>query len=115
MLRWIDRQIEEIESDSALRWYGAALALVNAITAIYWLIVHPIARILDPRLTPICWPLIPNCQALRLLNPVALNTIVVTLLCAAVCNAALFISPRSVRSAYWLLLSLCLLKAALIV
>lgn len=113
-MRFVRRQIVEIGADPALRAYGAALALANVVTAVYWLFVHPVDRVLDPALTPVCWPFIPNCETLRLLSPMALTVVVLAFLFASAYNAALFAIARSVTPAYWLLVGLSLLKASLL-
>lgn len=111
-MRFIGRQIAEIADDTALRWYGAALALVNAITALHWALVEPLGRILAPTVPPICWPFVTNCQNFRL-DPAIADPLVGVLFVGAVANAALF-AKRLVPAGWWLLLGLCALKTLLL-
>ena len=113
-MRLLGKQVDEIAEDPVLRFYGVALAMVNAVTAVFWLTGGHFSEILDPKVAPICWPFLDSCQAFRIASPVTATGLVVTLLFAAIANATLFTQVRWVRSAYWLLVGLSLLKAALL-
>jgi hypothetical protein len=108
----VRRQIQEIAADPVLRWYGAALALVNALTAVHWTLVEPVRLILSPALAPICWPFLSNCALWRL-DQAAVQPLIGVLFIGAVVNAALFLR-RSVAAAWWALLALSALKAVLL-
>jgi hypothetical protein len=113
-MSWLQKQIKEIASDSVLRHYGAALALLNALTAVYWLVSYPVSQVLDPRVPPICWPFFRSCSVARVLSADTVTWFVLVLLVAAVINAALFLDKATVAAAYWLLVGLSLLKAAIL-
>jgi len=112
---FIRRQIDEIAGDAVLRRYGAALALTHALSAIFWLDVQPLGRILDPALMPVCWPFFPQCHAWRILDPAAITGLVVLLLALALVTSARFVRAETVRSGYWLLMAATLLKTVLLV
>jgi hypothetical protein len=114
-MRFAQKQIEEIASDPVLRCYGAALALVNSVTALYWLTVYPIREVLNPGLPPVCWPFANGCQAIRILSPAIVTALVLILLVAAVSDALLFITEGLEAAGYWLLLGLSILKATLLI
>jgi hypothetical protein len=105
--------IAEIDSDRVLQWYGAALALVNVVTAVFWLREYPVGRILSPRTTPICWPFFTDCYRLRILSPEVLSLGLWAFGALCLANAYFFISGRTVV-AYWLLATLSGLKAFII-
>ena len=63
---WWARQVHEVGGDPALRAYGAVLALLNFVGATFW-IVNDVMRSAARDIEPICWPLVPACQALRVL------------------------------------------------
>lgn len=112
--RWLGRNLEEIAQDRALCWFGAALALVNAVTAVFWLTRQPVADMLAPSVAPVCWPFFEGCYRWRVLTPNVLDVLVVSLLVVAVVNAALFVRPGTAVVAYWLLAAVSAFKFALI-
>src|SRR6267142_2687052 len=59
--------IAEIERDDALRWYGVAMAFLHVVTYLFW-VDHRIAGIVHAQAEPICWPLLPECAAVRKLS-----------------------------------------------
>jgi hypothetical protein len=106
------RQIAEIHADPVLRRYGAAMAALHVLTVLYWIDQRAIG-LLHSRAEPICWPLLPECGHLRVLDPAALSWVLLAYLLAAVAVGALFLSPRQTPSAYWGLLALNALKAGI--
>jgi hypothetical protein len=112
--RFIWGQIDEIRWDPALLWYGASIAAVNSLTAFHWLTRQPVSRILDPALAPICWPFIPDCRTLRVLTPDQISAVVCALLALGIVNVILFLRPRYVAVAFWLLLAATALKMAIL-
>ena len=60
-------QIAEIERDDSLRWYGAAMAFLHVVTYLYW-VDQRIAAFVHAQAEPICWPLVPRCEGLRVLS-----------------------------------------------
>lgn len=85
---------DDVRQDPALRWFGAALALINALTAAFWLTVQPIARILDRGTEPICWPFLDQCARFRIWDESTVTGIVVAMGVAALLNAAVFALRR---------------------
>jgi len=103
---WIQRQIEEIERDRALQWFGLALALANALTFVYWKDSLPVAQILAPGATPICWPFFSNCYAARVFSAGTLDALLWGYLAVSVAAALAFAHPRFARIGYWILVAL---------
>jgi hypothetical protein len=102
-MRFISRQADEIAEDTVLRYYGAALALVGTLTAVFWLTVHPLDRILSPNATAICWPFWENCYRWRFFGGDVYLAVVLALALTGAWTAFLFLKPDGARQAYWLL------------
>jgi hypothetical protein len=100
---YIRNQIAEIEADRAIRLYGACVALLNGITAVFWLTSYKIDAILDPETSPICWPLLEGCYRWRVLPAGAIALVTIFLGIAAVVNARLFIETHRAGLAYLVL------------
>jgi hypothetical protein len=98
------RQVREIHADDALRWYGAAVSLLNGITALYWLQTLHIDRVLAETTSPICWPMLDNCYRWRVASGAGVTLLVAGLGVASLVNARLFLEPRRTATAYWLLI-----------
>jgi len=109
---YVRRQTDEITQDRALCAYGAALALVNALTCIYWLRVPRLDQLLSPDIAPVCWPFFPSCDAVRVLPGGAIFGIVFGLLVFSLLNAAAFFNRP--RGGWWLLLILSAIKYGII-
>ncbi|MBC7791326.1 MAG: hypothetical protein H7Z74_15370 [Anaerolineae bacterium] len=84
------QQIGEIAADPALRAYGAALVLVHGLTA-GWLLSRDFASMLAAGQEAICWPLVPECDRLRLLSGPALTSAFVVYAAVSVLVAAGFL------------------------
>lgn len=108
----LQRQIVEIQSDRALRYYGAAMAALHVLTVAYWIQKGTIG-ILHSRAEPICWPLVPACEALRVLDATQLSWVLVAYGLGAIAVGALFVSPGQIPAAYWGLLAINAVKAAI--
>src|SRR5213594_2702617 len=104
-------QIAEIERDDALRWYGAALAFLHVVTYLYW-IDQRVALFLHAQAEPICWPLAPDCHALRVLPLAGVTLLLRAYFAAAVGVGVLFVWRPLVPWAYAGLVSLNVLKLA---
>lgn len=104
---FLRRQISEIRGDRALRSYGVALAFLHVVTVMWW-VDQRVIGFLHAGAEPICWPVVPECQRLRVLPPGGLVALFGAYLAAAVGVGALFLSARRVAWAYW---SLGLLNA----
>src|SRR6267142_4574789 len=105
-------QIAEIERDAALRWYGGALAFLHVVTYLYW-VDQRIAAFVGTGAEPICWPLVPDCGALRILSPAGVALALRAYFAAAVGTGLLFASQRLVPWAYAGLVLVNALKLAI--
>jgi hypothetical protein len=109
---YLRSQITEIQSDRVLRLYGVAMAALHALTVCYWIEQRAVG-FLHSRAEPICWPLLPACERLRVLDPAQLSWVLVAYLLGAIGVGALFLSAAQTPSAYWGLLALNALKAGI--
>jgi len=109
----IIKAFAEIAGDRALQLYGAALATVNVITTAYWLFESPAPTIVDRNLRPVCWPIVPDCQFLRVLDAPQVSAVIVVFALLSIVNAVLFLD-RQVKSAYWLLFACTIIKSYII-
>ncbi len=107
-------QVERIHGDSVLRHYGAALALVNAMSALRWLQWPSLAALLAPGEPAVCWPVFESCRSLRVLPEPLITTGVLCFLLGSLWNAWLFVDRARTAAAYWTLLVLNLAKVAII-
>lgn len=105
-------QTGEIERDAALRWYGVAMAFLHVVTYLYW-VDQRIAAFIHAGAEPICWPLVPECGALRVLSPAGVTQVLRAYFAAAVGAGLLFTSRRLVPWAYASLVLVNLLKLAI--
>ena len=97
--RFFRAQIAEIERDAALRWYGVAMAFLHVVTYLYW-VDQRIAVFVGAGAEPICWPLVPDCGALRVLSPAGVALVLRAYFAAAVGAGLLFASRTLVPWAY---------------
>src|SRR5882724_11073668 len=67
VIGFLRSQIAEIERDSALRWYGVAMAFLHVVTYLYW-VDQRVVTFVHAQAEPICWPLLPECEKLRVLS-----------------------------------------------
>src|SRR5437867_7390577 len=104
-------QIAEIERDAALRWYGVAMALLHIVTYLFW-VDQRIAAFVHAQAEPICWPLVPQCEVLRVLSPAGVTLLLRVYFAAAVGAGLLFSSRRLVPWAYAALVLVNVLKLA---
>src|SRR5882724_444078 len=112
VLGFFRAQIAEIEHDAALRWYGVAMAFLHVVTYLYW-VDQRIAAFVGTGAEPICWPLVPECGALRILSPAGVALALRAYFAAAVGTGLLFASRRLVPWAYASLVLVNLLKLAI--
>jgi len=104
--------IAEIERDDALRWYGVAMAFLHVVTYLFW-VDHRIAGIVHAQAEPICWPLLPECAAVRKLSPSGVTLLLRAYFAGAIGAALLFASRRLVPWAYVGLVLVNILKLAI--
>src|SRR5881628_1238007 len=109
--RYFRAQIGEIERDDALRWYGAALAFLHVVTYLYW-IDQRVVGFLHAEAEPICWPLAPDCHALRVLSAAGVTRLLRAYFAAAVGVGVLFAWKPLVPWAYASLIAVNVLKLA---
>src|SRR5438445_10857213 len=102
-------QIAEIEGDAALRWYGVALAFLHVVTYLYWVDQRVVAFV-HAAAEPICWPVAPECEKLRVLSAAGVALLLRAYFAAAVGAGLLFASRRLVPWAYAGLVLVNLLK-----
>lgn len=112
IVRFVRRQIDEIQGDPVLRYYGVALAFLHVVTFLWWIDQRVIA-VLHSGAEAICWPIFQECHRLRVLSPAGLGVLLLVYLGWAVAAGGLFLSGRWVPWAYAGLLGLNLLKLAI--
>ena len=108
-LGFLRTQIAEIEGDAALRWYGVALAFLHVVTYLYWVDQRVVAFV-HAQAEPICWPLVLECEKLRVLSAAGVALLLRAYFAAAIGAGLLFASRRLVPWAYAGLVLVNLLK-----
>ena len=111
-VRFVRAQIEEIERDDALRWYGAAMAFLHVVTYLFW-VSQRVTTFLHAGAEPICWPLVPECGVLRVLSPDGITLVLRAYFAAAVGAGVLFAFRRLVPWAYASLVLVTAVKLAI--
>ena len=109
---FIRSQIAEIERDEALRWFGVALAFLHVVTYLFWVDQRIVAYV-HAEAEPICWPLMPECERLRVLSAGGVALLLRAYFAAAIGAGLLFASRRLVPWAYAGLVLVNLLKLGL--
>jgi hypothetical protein len=107
--RYLSRQIAEIAADPALRLYGVALLATHVLTAV-WFVKGDRASLVAAGEDAICWPLVPDCERLRVLSAGQLDTAVIAFGAAAIVCALGFAHRRWTGWAWGGLAALTLLK-----
>jgi len=110
-LAFVRCQIAEIEADDALRWYGVAMAFLHVVTYLYW-VDERIAAVVSAQAEPICWPLVPECETIRVLSAGGVALLLRAYFAAAVGTGVLFAFRRLVPWAYASLVLVNALKLA---
>ena len=108
-LGFLRTQIAEIEGDAALRWYGVALAFLHVVTYLYWVDQRVVAFV-HAQAEPICWPLVLECEKLRVLSAAGVALLLRAYFAAAIGAGLLFASRRLMPWAYAGLVLVNLLK-----
>src|SRR5687767_13565806 len=106
---YVLRHLEEIAADPALRAFGAALAATHVLT-VGWLLYYGYAPMLAAGRDAICWPLVPECDRLRLLSRSALVVAFMVYAAASVIVAAGFVKRKWAGPATWGLVLLTIFK-----
>ena len=107
------RHIEEIHNDAGLRLYGALLAFLQVLSAVYWL-ARGTTGWLAKGSEAICWPSFPDCESWRVLGPDGTRLAIIAFLLAGVGVMALFASRRTTKAAYFSLLLLNVAKLGIL-
>src|SRR3989338_8904501 len=101
--RYFHAQIEEIRADTALRLYGAFVALGQTLGLLDWFGKNR-EWYLSNQGAPICWPLFENCFAYRFFSASEVTPILWLYCAASVVGALLFLFPKRCGLAYWWLI-----------
>ena len=110
-LDFLRAQIAEIEHDDALRWYGVAMAFLHVVTYLYW-VDQRIVTFVSAQAEPICWPLAPACENIRVLSAAGVALLLRAYFAAAISAGLLFAFRRLVPWAYAGLVLVNVLKLA---
>ena len=113
MIGYLKQQVDEIAGDPALRAYGVALLATHVLTA-FWLLNSGQADIVAAGQEAICWPLVPDCEALRVFSAAALQPIFAAYGVAALALCAAFARKNSTAIGWAGLLCLTVFKLAVI-
>src|SRR5215471_704445 len=111
-LRFVRAQVAEIQCDDALRWYGVAMAFLHVVTYLFWVDQRIVAYV-NAQAEPICWPLVPACEQLRVLSAPGVALLLRAYFAAAIGAGLLFASRRLVPWAYAGLVLVNALKLAI--
>src|SRR5215831_2092937 len=111
-VQFIRSQIAEIEGDAALRGYGVAMAFLHVVTYLFWVDQRIVAYV-NAQAEPICWPLVPACEQLRVLSAPGVALLLRAYFAAAIGAGLLFASRRLVPWAYAGLVLVNALKLAI--
>jgi hypothetical protein len=111
-VRFLRAQIAEIERDDALRWYGVAMAFLHVVTYLFWVDQRIVAYV-NAQAEPICWPLVPACEQLRVLSAPGVALLLRAYFAASIGVGFLFASRRLVPWAYAGLVLVNALKLAI--
>ncbi len=102
---YIDAQVEEIRADTALRLYGALLALCQVMTFCVWVGREHIRQLSDLG-NPVCWPFFETCFRYRPFTFSQVTGLLLLYGAVSVVSVLLFLFPRRCGLAYgWLLLT----------
>ncbi len=88
------------------------LALLHTLVA--WWLYHGHLHVLVPTADAVCWPLVPDCESLRVLSPGMLRALVLGYGALGMGTALLFLSRRTVALALALLATLVLLEVSIL-
>ena len=109
------RNVEEIRADWVLRVYGSLLAFVHVLTFVHWYRGGVLRRILAVSVVPICWPFFEECYRFRVLGPSEIDVLLWGYLTLAIAAFLLFMRRWTSGAAYFGLITLELVKIAVIV
>ena len=105
--------IQSIVQDRTMRLYGACLALLPALT-VYNIFDRDKWKWLIEVNDSICWPMVPDCRMWHTLSAAQVKFGLLALAAASVLTALGFLRPRTVRTAWWSLLVLTVVKTLIL-
>ncbi len=108
--KFVDRNIDEIATDRALKIYGACLALTHLLSLYNWKTFLLAAVVIARDTDPICWPFFEHCEVFRLLSVSVADGLLWIYGAAAVAALALFLSAHRIRAAYATLIAVEIFK-----
>lgn len=100
--KFLQNNISEITKDTALRLYGACIAIAFLISHVYWISVF-MAKIISQQ--RVCWPFFENCFLYNL-NEIQIHTAFYIFAFLSACGVLLFLLPRYITLAYWWLMGI---------
>src|SRR5262249_58237263 len=109
---WVGGRDGESQRDEALRWSGVGMPFLHVVTYLYW-VDQRIVTFVNAQAEPICWPLMPACEQLRVLSAPAVALLLRAYFAAAIGAGLLFASRRLVPWAYAGLVLVNALKLAI--
>ena len=112
--RYFDAQIDGIKKDTALRFYGAFLAVGQVLTFWAWHSTKAVNYLSDEA-KPVCWPFFENCFRYRFFNYDEAKLILFLFGFISVIGVLLFLSKKLCGVAYWWLILVNLFKTLIYV
>ena len=110
---YIKNQIQEIDQDNRLRWYGLFLSLTMLWTWMLWMEKGISRMLVQDTAFPLCWPFFDNCQTMRFWTPGQLEIFLYGFLGLTLITTVLFSKRRWLPWAWSGLLLLNLVKLGL--
>lgn len=109
-MEWIKSQLWEIKKSSAVRLFGAVLAITHILTWVYWESQGALPLTYYAQSTPMCWSLFESCSAMRFLPTSLMSFLYNSYLALGIITAALFAATRLVGFGWFLLVLLFVTK-----
>ena len=109
-MNYIKSQIQEISRHKSLLWYGAFLSLTHVATFFLWQNNAFVYQYLTENANKMCWPQLPFCEFLRFLPAFGVQILLYVYLVMAILTTCLFFNKKTAGYAYWLLLTVNVLK-----
>jgi hypothetical protein len=111
--RICSRQIDEIRSDPALRFYGVALAAAHLLTSIQWQFRSGVSLMIGGDAARLCWPFFEGCNAVRLSVWTVHYTLWGFFLLSVLASACFAL--RRISAGYWLLVLVTAIRLLIMV
>jgi hypothetical protein len=110
----LDGRIEEIRRSGALRIFGAALGCTHVLTFVLWIRGGFFARVTSES-SPVCWPFLPDCDAIRFATPLHAQIALWGYLALSILAVLGFTRRRWIGRGYVALVAVNAMKGALFV